>query len=458
MMHNNTLMVVLKPIFTLFNQTGHCLSVHPSLGGTTSNSIVPAMSEGRRKEVAVPSNQSHSLLGWWSGIRTDAKLQLTFVVYVTANTEQPSEWSIPLSLNFVRRSFSLPTPSGPSPCLLTTHSDGCGQYYVVISHDPRPRLVCANHTGFTLHIIEFGSIGVHSCPQTLPSGYESYFEPPSLAKLYPTATNINNNSETNGDDENVVFKTLSDIHVQIGLLMSDTIEWSDPIPLHYDTEKYFKLSDTKLVFSTSYQYGALYISLLPGDGGILPVPIQTSSHCLISQETLHLLDIECFLGQLILSIDVEDTLKIRPILTCVFDNWSSKLSVSRGSQYQCTISIKSIQIDHHNSTNEPVLFPVLAIPRHDHVPPISIVEREVPPFLLFSVNWTKFSDNVGGTFITETCLSLQPLTLQFDDSFVHSLKKIMLAYSYSPLPVSDPSPSSPSLVHNVNDNQCKGED
>lgn len=437
--------------------------MYSSLEGATSNniSLYPLMSEGRKEEVSVPSSQSHSLLSWWSGVRADAKLQLTFVVYVTANTGQPSDWSIPLSLNFVRRSFSLPTPLGPSPCLLTTHSDGCGQYYIVISHDPRPRLICANHTRMTLQIMESGSIGIHSRPQTLSSGHESYFEPPSLAKLYPTTTNTHNNdnnSESDGDDENVVFKTLSDIHIRIGSLIStgpnasDPIQWTDPIPLHYDTEKYLKLSDTKLVFSTSYQYGTLYISLLPGDGGTLPVPIQTLSHCLISKETLHLLDIECFLEQLTLSIDVDEALKIRPVFTCVFDSWSSKLSVSHGSQYQCSISIKSIQIDHHTSTNELIVFPVLALPRHDHVPPLSIVERELPPFLSFSVNWTKFSDNVGGTFITETCLSLQPVTLQFDDSFVRSLKKITASYSYSPLPITD-TPSSP--VHDVN--QHKGE-
>ena len=479
MVHNTALVTTLKPIFTLCNHTQYNLIVFPSLNhSTTSNDPVctDKDKQGVREEgfLFISNNQSHPILNWYCSNDTDRDAHQTFAIYITADI---SDWSIPLSLSFVRRSFSLPTSEGAYPCLLTTHRDEgerCGHYYVIISHDPSPRLVCSNHTPFKLQMVEAGSKGIHSHPQTLLPGSETYFEPPSLAKLYPT-TPTNTAGDTDNEERNndVTFKTMSDIHIQLRIVGEEAIticpdgnngenrvifnescspsltEWSDSIQLHYDTERLMMLSDTKILFSTSYRYGVLYFSLLPSDKATVPVPVPASLCSVAMGEKQHLLSVQCSIDQLTLSIDNDNA--SGPVLTCTLDACSVKVSASQGEEYQCNVSVQSIQVDHHRSHDETIFYPVIGLPRHEHVPPLSIVERELPPFLTFSANWAH-SDRA--TFITEASLSLQPVTLQFDDSFIRSLKRLISAYNYAPTPLSTPLSSSSSS--NVTDNQCTG--
>ena len=99
--------------------------------------------------------------------------------------DEDSLWSILLSTNFVRHSFSLPIHASHrafAACLLTTHENE-GVTYIVLQEDPAPKICIQNLTSAEFQVMECGAIGLSAVLQTVPSCCEVIYDPSSLAKL-----------------------------------------------------------------------------------------------------------------------------------------------------------------------------------------------------------------------------------------------------------------------------------
>jgi hypothetical protein len=397
--------VAMQPLYVIVNSTPHGISVLPCLhdGRITTNrddSVKLTLSVDGSKPLLV-----------WNKMGIDS---LTFVVYIT--TASNGQWSIPLSLNYNRRSFSLPVPSSSSsPCVLTTHKHG-GHHWVVISSDSNPRLLITNYTSCALHIREADVVDIQSCPQILPSGSETVFDPPSLAALYPLI------QQEDAKDRGI-FKTLSDIRVQLQEA-TDQSTWSKPISLLYDIEQFISDIGIKVLLATSYHNGCVYISLLPANDQ--PVPITDEPMMMTCSSSTNMFTAKCLMKQIVCSIDtgkehhIHDT---QPIIRLTFDSVNVSLKQWMGC-IQANIDIQSIQVDNATAASSAAVYDVIAIPRFNHNPPLSIIETDVQHFLCVSVNWVYSR----GQVYPEINITCQPVTLQVDDVFIQRLTHLFKSY------------------------------
>ena len=338
-----------------------------------------------------------------------------YALYVTATAN--TNWSLPLSLNYVRRSFSLPLKhSGNISCVLTTHEES-GIYWIVISVDCNPRFIVSNTSTYTMYIRECGTQGIHSHYETLSPGHETVFEPPSLAKLYP----LIEEQEAIKDDDNkqaITFKTLSEISVEFR--SSSGQEWSSPVVLSYDMEQYIETTETKFLFATSYQNGCLYGSLLPAHfKGVF------TSNLAISNSTRDInLSVSCTLEQLAFAFGLKDDndMSFISVVQVVFDQIHCSIHRCMNNG-RSNIEVKSIQID--NLYDKYSKYPVVAVPRYDHKPPLKIVNSDLPPFLSLSFSWVlnKYQ------YFPEICVISQPVTIQIDDRFIQRVRELLQNYS-----------------------------
>lgn len=366
--------------------------------------------------ITIPSNDTRPLLTW----RKMEGTKLTFAIYITAsNTEEV--WSMPLSLRYVRCSFSLPLSSTTNAaCVLTTHEYENG-YYVVISLDPKPRLVLTNLTSTNLQIKEAHIRGIHAHPQNLYSGSEISFEPSSLAKLYPLIEDQDGKNE-----RQPVFKTLCDVYIQLRSVLSDSqSSWSNPVKLTHNIEQNINLLEERLLFSASYQYGTCYISLLPCHGQ--PVSLTQSLRALPTKDfEENVLFANLNIEQFVLSFDIEDCIKqhFDPVLRVTVDQLDSNLYYS-SEDTRFKLKVKSVQIDNVASYFErPSSYTVVALPRYDHNPPLQIVPSDLPPVLVVTVDWVP----LGGQLFPKIHITSQPVTLQVDDVFIQQIVQLIKSY------------------------------
>lgn len=377
------------------------------------------------------------LITWY---KKGLKNESSFVIRVSSIGSD--RWSIPLSLNFVRRSFSLPMPTGVLyPTLLTTHEDN-GHHFIVFSYDPKPRLVLTNHSMLTLELIEYSG-GVHCHPQTLYPGSETYFEPPSLAIQYPLI------------QVSKQHKTLSDINIQLRLsrdLLShdltsgdlSSINWTSPIPIQYDTQQSITLygSDVKLSLSTSHHNDVLYISLIPINRPPIKVAMVQSTNDTVC-ETSSYYQASIVLEQLIVAIDKEDITCAETSLRFTLDDIRVDISHSNDNHTHLSLDMGSLQLDH---LHKECLYSVVAIPYTDHCPPLQMIESVRDPFLVLRVSWVMMSN---GVCINEFSASLSSLTIQIDDVLIMgTIMELVELYRMPPAIVVE------SLK--INDNNSKG--
>ena len=322
-------------------------------------------------------------------------------------------WSIPLSLNFVRHSFSLPQTTPTSLfCILTTHVSN-EVTYVVLAEDTAPRLILTNTLPHPLLIREANSRGIHSHPQTLYPNVETSYEPPSLAILYPLIKGIS-------DEEKFEFKTVSEIKFQIGIGLDASPVWSEPIKLQYSQDLDIAIPGCcSVVVRARDGNRTVNVVITPAEGlesrEILASP---SAHC--KSKFAFLLNIE----QLIISMDYEDASRntISPVLRLTTEGVAFGWSQSTAGR-EVSATAKSIQLDNLGNSS---LYDVVLLPRRSHYPPAQLVKTPLSPYVSLS-----FHLSSSNMLLFETArLTVAPTTIQVDSQLIQQL--VGLVQSYGP--------------------------
>lgn len=368
---------------------------------------------------------------------------------VSSNGGYPHDaatWSIHLCTDFVRHSFSLPVSQLSQSfvaCLLTMH-EHADTIYLVLQEDTAPRVCIQNLTMAHFQVVESGvAAGLDACPQRVPAHHEVVYEPPSLAKLYPVvydedvgterdkrlqqaAKNLKmklrfvhfvRNSNKTGVD--------GDIGGDLGVCQKFE-DWSGCFLLSCDEDKVLDVPGfgRVLVSVDSRVQHHAFISLLPTSGS--PYQKLTSRlGVMAGQSMLRILKCELNLAQVVVSLcdDTEFSWREIEIVRFVANNVHFFHSNFSQDAARVDLTVKTLRVDNmmKQSSEE---FAVAFLSRYEHAAPWQLVEQEYPPLLNFVVHY-----NPRGKFlITSILLSIQPTTVQLEDSLLQKLKNIVATY------------------------------
>lgn len=412
--HKSSLIATMKPSHIIINNTDYPLTVRPVLQSSLRVTLAPYNST----MVLHVGRSDSQVLGVWS-IRGSEGEQLHHMIQVTNQCEGGVSWSIPLLLNFVRHSFSLPvsktTPSDSMAtptndmvsCLLTTHEVD-GIKYLVVGCDPFPRLVIENSSSCVLEIRETHTHWVHSHSQTIYPHSQSTYEPPSIAMQYPL---IKEWVESENDDDDhtaktVQFKQLSDLTIQIGLRSCDNhVTWSNSfsIPRDDDDEtcQTINIEEQSMnVTSTGNTGGRTTVVRISSD----PVsPIQDNT------ADTGTLVADVSLSQIVLVLDSESTPDtVRPLL--IITNDHTHLTISHAPDLsQGVLTIDSVQLDAFIDSPQ-ADGQVCLCPRYNHDPPASLLKPSLQSFICIEVELA-----TNQNIFSKVNVSVQPLTVNAND-------------------------------------------
>ena len=413
-LHQHSLMVTLKPSHVITNNTTHLLYILPELQNVTQPDNIQTLDTSDTNTLSLCPFDSKPIANWTIGHDSE---RLAYVIRVSTTDSQlvdvHSKWSLPILLNFVRRSFSLPlydtnavTTPTYVPCILTTHKME-GVTYVVIDTDPSPRLLVHNLCPMILNIREAHSHPFHAHSQGVCPNSQVAFEPPTLAMQYPL---IKEWAESESEDvQRVQFKQLSDIPFQIGRQSHDShvTYWSDT----------FKINVTNCIEDVVIPQLAETLNI------ITKIVNRTTTVTIVPKEQSHkmtfndgmidsplLFSLDLLLQQLIIALDVETTDHIQPVLISSFDNVHAKVLQSV-CENKIDVVIESLQID--ASFDQPSQ--VVMCPRASHDPPTTLLKSHPPPFVCFSIALSR------DFLFSDVCISLQPVTLQINDVLIMKL-------------------------------------
>ena len=412
-------MYALHPACILVNRTDQELKAHCLF----SSSGDPVKRTRHMSSVVSTSPGDQAVLLFW---QTASEVRASYSLCLTADASLTT-WSVPLSLNFVRRSFSLPvcTDEGGTSqtisCIFSTH-DSSHMTYIVISRDTIPRLLITNFCQKSLEVVEVGVVGIHCHAQLLGVGQEVAYEPPSLAKQYPL---INAQEQEEGVG---AFKKAEEVFLKLRVadLCGDEEkkEWSKSFRLLPDSEQVVRVPCYEAVFVTiSSKGGTILVSLLPLSGKMAT----TNSYTQELSTPSKLLRVNCRVEQLVLGMDCEqaEDATIKPVARLISD--SIEVSYSRTLEdAQGRVTVSSIHLDNMASADEGGFsgYKVVLVPRREHSPPHQLVKTEAPPLLVISFRKAL----VPTTLIHSIHFSAQPITLQLDSSFLVGMKEVLASY------------------------------
>ncbi len=409
-----TLVATIKPGHILHNSTSTELAVWPCL-----------QRDARRHELkasclqTIPPGQSSELIFWQNPSVSGAERTMAFRSSGDEDADTEACWSVSLSPNFVRRSFSLPTLT---PALLTMHEVD-SQTYLVVSHDHTPRLQFQNLCATAIEVVESASTGIHAMPELMPPGQLVAYEPPTISRLYPLVYD----EELSSHHDKELLKSGRQVSVRLRLhgdIEQGEYEWSHPFPLSQNEDRVVAVPGMGSVLVTGLTRGASTILTL------LPTGRSSPSHpspMADSQPTHTHRDVrvEASISQLVVCVDTEasDSRTVSELLRVLADNIQvSYLSYERkGTQVKFTVH--SLRIDNmlEKSLSE---YAVMLLPRAEHARRASLIESETPPLINVSLQYSPHSPNT----IDEMYVAVQPVTLQLEDSLLHSLRAVLGSY------------------------------
>ena len=413
-LHRHSLIVTLKPSHVIINNTTHLLYILPELRNVNQPDSIQTLDTSNTNILSLCSSGNKPIANWT--IDPDSE-RLAYVVRVSTTdcqlVDAHSKWSLPILLNFVRRSFSLPlydtnamTTPTYVPCILTTHEME-GVTFVVINTDPSPRFLVHNLCPMVLSIREAHSRSFHAHPQVMCPNSQVAFEPPTLAMQYPL---IKEWAESESEDiQRVQFKQLSDIPFQIGRQSHDSHVtcWSDP----------FKISATSCIEDVVIPQLTETVDIIPkivNRTTTITIVLKEQSHKMafidgVIESTL-LFSLDLLLQQVVIALDVETTDHIQPVLISSFDNVHAKVLQSV-CENKIDVVVESLQID--ASFAQPSQ--VVLCPRASHDPPTTLLKSHPPPFVCFSIALSR------DLLFSDVHISLQPVTLQVNDVLILKL-------------------------------------
>ena len=420
------MLAAIKPAFVLVNSTESQLSVLPSAASTMEE-----LGGGGGVVLHIKPEEVVPLL-FWNAPRS-TKYTPSRVLSIKASEKERIPWSIPLSTDFVRRSFSLAVDDGShttfTPALLTMHEcDSNGATYLVVRHDPAPRLLVQNLCSTGLEVAEAGSTRLHCAPQLVPAGQTAVYEPPSQAKLYPQVFDASIASE----EEKRLHEAAQSACVRFRVFSTGDSQagWSEPYPLHGDQDHIMKVPLLgRILVSAHQQRGStLTVTLLPtGEAPALQNSSSNFESPLLAARTQTNFSFQ--LQRLVVCLDdeVSDSWRVSEVLRTVVEGLDARYSSSSSSTSQAggttgELKLQSLCIDNMTESSSEE-FAVTLLPRCSHAARPQLVHTETPPMM--AVSYTAHSLNC----IDELCVSVQPFTLQLEDHLMHTLRALLISFT-----------------------------
>ena len=432
-------MVVLciKPTYIFHNSTPHDLQLssslfRPSKSGCRAAQHTPLLVE------SVPS-QATRPLPFCEHREMDGSGG-TVQALVLRTSLETKRWSLPLSSDFVRHSFALPTSDDQFLRAVLTMHEHSNTLYMVASLDPAPRLLVQNHTQQCFEIVEDGAAGIHSFPQVLPPAQEVVYEPPTFAKQYPIVFDAElSQSEGAGQTQGNMMQ----VAVKLGLHQpnleatneeeeeeeSVQLEWSDPFRLCGDSDRVLSVPGGESVLVSTHRMGTtLHLTLLPtGQAASLqPVPSITTVSPDSSARSSDM-DVELRLEEVVVCFDDETTEHCRTIeevLQVIVDGAVLQFSGKGSDGSNLKLILESFHIN-NMMEREGGDFAVTVIPRTHHARRASLIDLEPTPLASVSVHYNPHSLNM----IELLHIAVQPLTLQLEDELLNRIKRLIATYS-----------------------------
>ena len=363
---------------------------------------------------------------FWNSINSQRKDQgaLTQVVCLTAaeNKALITSSSIFLSPKFVRHSFSLPTINETTlsyrPHLLTRH-EANGITYLVVSEDPSPRFYFQNMCATDLEVVEYGTAGVNAYPQSIPSGCEVVYEPPSIAKLYPLVFDAESTSDQEKELKEKADKAM--LKMRQKSFGEEPFAWSKPFPLNSAEEKVVSIPNVDIVFISTDKRGCTTtMTIIPTTNAPL------SNMDLPSDQKVPVsIDMKLTLEQIVVCIDdeVTDQSAIKELVRMYGDDIKMCYTMSHRKNTQIELSMLSCQIDNVYEKTSPE-YAVAMISRCEHVRRRSLIQTEFPPVARLQINFNPCSMRL----IDKLQVSTQPVTIQLEDSLLQHMKDLIFTY------------------------------
>ncbi len=426
-LHQSTVVVTMKPSHIVVNKTPHALFVLPCLQSMESSSFAEPFNDNAL--VLVNCSESKPIPIWIMKYETEIK-RLVYYIKVSIQPTNEHVWSLPLLLNFVRHSFSLPvtinnlTPPTLINYLVTTHELN-DITYIVISTDPSPRLIVKNLCSQVLEIKEANVHWIHSDSQTVWPHSQVTYEPPTLAMQYPLIKEWADNSDESDVQQRMKFKKLPDVDIQIGCQSQtnhDIILWSSP----------FKLCDTEGIIVPQLNGTIDVLLTRTGRTAVMSiVPIVYNEQSIMKPAGIHSNSLENYstflmdilLRELIVSLEIEAPTVIQPALIITSEH--TLINVHHTSCInKVNIVMDTIQIDNCIPS---CLYQVVLCPRVVHDPPASLLKpNSVDPFINVSVEG--MGETSCDTTFTDVCVSVQPMTIQLDDILILRLIEALTSF------------------------------
>ena len=434
--HDRALTVIVKPAFVIHNTTNHTLSTWPCVVNKADSALFSSThphSDKLAVALQVPHGESTPIV-YWQRIAHGASSSgqhNTICIRVSTNEDVVMTWTIYLSLSFVRCSFSLPVGCGFIPCLLTTHElDDIT--YLVVSHDPCPRVRIQNLCTTDFEMVGASAKSIHMYPQLVPAGHEVFYEPPALSKLYPMVYD----EEIATDRDKKLFKDAQNVALKLRVRTSTNENthdsslsyfdrWSVSFPLSYDQDKVLAVPGVgDVLVSTDRQGHGLFISLLPTGGAAVHQLVDVNT--VPSTEKRLNMRLNCHLTQLVVCLcnEVNTSSYISEVLRIIGDEAELYYSLSSQEGTKIDCNLQSLRIDNMTEKNT-AEFAVTLLPRTEHAARPKLVKQDPPPLAKLLVHFNPHSKN----FIDSLYVSLQPVTLQLEDNLLHKLRKLVQTFS-----------------------------
>ena len=338
-----------------------------------------------------------------------------------------TRWSLPITVGYVRHSFSLPCAEGTSEgfhaALLTTHEHD-DITYLVATGDVAPRLRLHNLCSASLEVVEAGTRGLHAAAQEMPPGAETVYEPPTLARLYPMV----HDKAVAKEGETALLEAAEHVLLKLrsGRAGDDDEgeserDWSEPFRLESDHDRVIAVPGVGGVLLSSHLRGnTLDISVLPTAD---VSPVSCSSRLVDSAPSfVGSVSIECTCEQLAVSLDdeVSHPSSIEEMIRLVYDDSTLSFSKSYREGARLEFTVRSSQVDNkmEDSAGE---FAVVFIPRAEHAAQPQLVKSTPPPLFRLLIQFDAHTPNL----INELSVSVQSFTVQLEDTLLHHLRDLI---------------------------------
>ena len=426
-------MVVISivPSYIFYNNTSHDLHVSAYLFHRESHGL---RVEPSLISELVASQDVKPILFWEHREYRDLGPE-TVLALMLRNVGEGKLWSLPLSPDFVRHSFALPTSSGLfTEAVLTMHDHACS-VYMVVAEDPSPRLLVQNLTQQNLETVEEGARGIHACTQPIPPSQQVTYEPPTFAKQYPMVFD----EEIAQAREKEMKRSLKLVSVKFRLSqrvqdgdeeqVSERAvgEWSEPFSLNSDSDRILSIPGGESIFISTHRKGAtLYLTLLPTGQATPPQPLPlANSNSSLETGAKTGLSMDVKLTELVVCLDDEtagDHKSIQEVLQIIADGLVLQYS-SLGDGTNLEFTVESLHVN-NMTEGETADFAVTVIPREEHLKRASLIESIPTPLARLSVHYNPNTLNL----IDNLHVAVQPLTLQLEDGLLDRLKLVFQSY------------------------------